>query len=557
MRKNLPVTNIEYPLADGQFIVSKTDTKGKITYVNPYFVEVSGYTESELIGKPHNLIRHPDMPPDAFQDLWDTLKAGLPWTGLVKNRRKNGDHYWVFANVTPVRDGEQTIGYLSVRSKPSRQQVDAAEQLYAKIRAGEARHLAIHRGEVVGTGWLSRLAALSKLSLGMRIGLNMSFICLALLALGATALSAQATGAFAYGVAGITGLAMVMSLYLWYALHAHLVRPLEAATEVARALAGGDMCRKFEITNDDEMAHLLKALQQMNVNLQATIGDVWSSVESITVATRQIAAGNMDLSGRTEAQASSLEETAASMEQFAATVNQNADNAVQANSLAASASGVAVQGGEVVAKVVLTMGDISASSRQIADITGLIDSIAFQTNILALNAAVEAARAGEQGKGFAVVASEVRHLAQRSASAAKDIKTLIGNSVNKVDLGTALANEAGRTMEKVVASVMQVSSIMSDISLASHEQSSGIVQVNQAVSHMDEVTQQNAALVEEAAAAATSLEDQAIKLQQTVSVFKLEHRTAQAMRPDAGAALPVKMATARKVAQRTPYAELP
>ena len=247
-----------------------------------------------------------------------------------------------------------------------------------------------------------------------------------------------------------------------------------------------------------------------------------SNVESINGATREIASGNMDLSHRTEAQASNLEETASSMEQLAVTVRQNADSALQANQLAASASAIAVKGGDVVAKTGSTMSEISASSKKIVDIISLIDSIAFQTNILALNAAVEAARAGEQGRGFAVVASEVRSLAQRSAGAAKEIKTLIDDSVDKVGSGSKLVQQAGTTMSDIVTSVQKVTDIVGEIASASEEQSSGISQVNQAVSQMDDVTQQNAALVEEAAAAAQALQDQAETLEQVVSVFKLD-----------------------------------
>jgi len=260
----------------------------------------------------------------------------------------------------------------------------------------------------------------------------------------------------------------------------------------------------------------------MNDGLVKSVSQVRTGIDTIATASSQIAAGNLDLSSRTEEQASSLEETASSMEELTSTVKQNADNARQANQLAVSASGVAEKGGAVVSRVVDTMEDINASAKKIVDIIGVIDGIAFQTNILALNAAVEAARAGEQGRGFAVVASEVRNLAQRSAAAAKEIKTLIGDSVDKVELGSKLVEEAGVTMDEVVQSVRHVTDIMSEIMAASQEQSAGIEQVNQAIGQMDQVTQQNAALVEEAAAAAESLNEQAAKLAEAVSVFKLD-----------------------------------
>jgi aerotaxis receptor len=274
------------------------------------------------------------------------------------------------------------------------------------------------------------------------------------------------------------------------------------------------------VTRQDDIGQLLRALQQMNVNLQAIIGDVRANVETITLGTDEIATGNLGLSSRTEAQAASLEETASSMEQLASAVKKNAEHASQANRLGLSATDVAAKGGAVVAQVVTTMNEISASSRKVVDIVGLIDGIAFQTNLLALNAAVEAARAGEQGRGFAVVAAEVRNLAQRCSHAAKDIKELIDNAAQKVDAGTVLVHEAGTTMADIVASVRRVSGIMGEISTASLEQDSGIEQINLAVLQMDEATQQNAAMVEQSAAAAATLADQAHRLSQAVSMFR-------------------------------------
>ena len=301
-----------------------------------------------------------------------------------------------------------------------------------------------------------------------------------------------------------------------------ITQPINAAVKVAQTVASGDLTSHIEVQTTEETGQLLQALKDMNTSLVTIVGQVRGGTETIATASSQIASGNLDLSSRTEEQASSLEETASSMEELTSTVRQNADNAQQANQLALSASGVAVKGGEVVGKVVETMDAINDSSRKIVDIISVIDGIAFQTNILALNAAVEAARAGEQGRGFAVVATEVRNLAQRSAAAAKEIKTLIGDSVLAVDAGSKLVAEAGSTMAEIVSSVQRVTDIMAEISLATQEQSSGIDQINQAIGQMDQVTQQNAALVEEAAAAAESLQEQSGQLAQVVSVFKLD-----------------------------------
>lgn len=323
-------------------------------------------------------------------------------------------------------------------------------------------------------------------------------------------------------------LMVVLGAICAFVITRSITRPLKQAIEVASCAAAGDLTSEIGQQPKDEIGDLMRALGGMNDGLKKIVTEVKSGTELMSTASGEIASGNLDLSSRTEQQAASLEETASSMEELTSTVKQNADNASQANQLAVSASAIAVKGGAVVKEMIDTMLAINGSSRKIVDIIGVIDGIAFQTNILALNAAVEAARAGEQGRGFAVVASEVRSLAQRSAAAAKEIKMLIGDSVDKVDAGSKLVAEAGKTMDDVVSSVKHVTDIMSEIMSASREQSTGIEQVNQAISQMDQVTQQNAALVEEAAAASQSLREQADKLAQVVSVFKL-HANQQAV----------------------------
>ena len=316
--------------------------------------------------------------------------------------------------------------------------------------------------------------------------------------------------------------AILFACVFGWLLSRSITRPLTQAVDIARTIASGDLSRKIEVKSRDEAGQLMLALQEMTASLVGIVDNVRRGTDSIAVSSREIAAGNLDLSARTEQQAGSLEETASAMEELTATVRQNADNARQANQLALTASGVATQGGQVVAQVVDTMGAIDASSRKIVDIISVIDGIAFQTNILALNAAVEAARAGEQGRGFAVVATEVRSLAQRSAAAAREIKGLIADSVEKVETGGRLVVQAGATMREVVSSVQRVTDIMAEITAASNEQSAGIEQVNQAISQMDQVTQQNAALVEEAAAAAGSMQEQAANLAGVVGAFRLD-----------------------------------
>jgi len=342
---------------------------------------------------------------------------------------------------------------------------------------------------------------------------------------------------------GLLVLATALSIVAGYLITRSVTGPLLQAVAVAETVAQGDLTADIDTSRKDETGRLLHALQDMVASLKRTVGSVRMSTDTINTAAAEIAAGNLDLSRRTEQQAASLEETASSMEELTSTVKQNADNARQANQLVVSAAGHASEGGQVVGEVVDTMGAIKASSARMADIISAIDGIAFQTNILALNAAVEAARAGEQGRGFAVVASEVRNLAQRSAAAAKEIKELIDDSIAKVDAGGALVDRAGTTMQQIVTSVQQVADIMNEITSASQEQSSGIEQVNKAIVEMDNATQQNAALVEQAAAAARSMQEQSERLVEAVSVFRMEGSAAEfaAARPAASASTAVSV----------------
>ena len=377
--------------------------------------------------------------------------------------------------------------------------------------------------------------------------------------------SAQQAAGAAYDTARVwlvagVALSALIAAFFGALVTRSVVRPAREAVDAANHIAQGDLAQRIASGNGDEMGDLLKALQRMQGSLVQTVNSVRGNAEGVATASAQIASGNSDLSGRTEEQASALEQTAASMEQLGSTVRQNADNARQANQLALNASAVAVQGGDVVAQVVGTMKGINDSSRKIADIIGVIDGIAFQTNILALNAAVEAARAGEQGRGFAVVASEVRSLAQRSADAAKEIKALITASVERVQQGTQQADLAGETMTEVVGAIRRVTDIMGEISAASSEQSTGVAQVGEAITQMDQATQQNAALVEESAAAADSLQRQAQQLVAAVAVFRLAQGSTAAVtrsEPAAATAVPAAVRQARADLPAAPRAPAP
>ncbi|WP_374341047.1 methyl-accepting chemotaxis protein [Methyloversatilis sp.] len=915
MRINSPVSGREVQVTERHNIVSRTDLQGQITFANRDFIDISGYDEAELIGQPHNILRHPDMPREAFEDMWRCLKAERPWTGVVKNRCKNGDHYWVLANATPVLENGVVTGYVSVRTQATREQIAAAEAAYRAFREGRAQGLAIRDGVVVKTGF-SPAGFIAGLSIKARMYGIVGVLGLAMTAIAATGmlsmLSSEATLKVVYAdrvvptqqlkvvadmyavnivdtahktrngnidfVQGLKNiddartaiaknweayrtsrmtteeqglvdqavplmkaadtsverLAAIMRAKDMAALSAYTVqdlypvidpisgkiselvdlqirvaggeieavreesagsfatmaallvcgvlsalagawmllraitKPIAEVKAMVRRIAEGRLDVEVDTTRRDEMVHILDAMKTMKIKLgadmaeerriadenlriraaldavttnvriadddgkvlyanramQATVvriaedlrkhvpgfmpekflganisaictnpdlvrssettasgyraqlvigrhvielvstpviaaggqrigtvgewidrtnevsieqevtdlvaaagrgdfsrrlsegnkqgffrqlaeglnglveqvsvslsdvaqvlnavangdldrrierdyagtfgqlkedtnatverlrevvGQIKESTEAINTAAREIAAGNSDLSARTEEQASSLEETASSMEELNATVKQNAESAQKANELGRQSNEAVMRGAETVKRVVSTMSDIQDSSKKIADIIGVIDSIAFQTNILALNAAVEAARAGEQGRGFAVVASEVRNLAQRSAQAAKEIKGLIADSVERVDGGAKLVAEAGETMERVVDSFRQVTGLVTDIASASQEQASGIAQVTQAVSQMDSVTQQNAALVEEAAAAAESLEEQARSLMRAVGQFRLNDGGGRIVQPFAASP-----AVAREAANSEP-----
>ena len=522
MRTNLPVTNKEYVLRDGETIVSKTDLEGIITYINQDFLRISGYCEQELLGTQHNIVRHPDMPEEAFADLWHTLQMGKAWTGLVKNRCKNGDHYWVEANVAPVIEDHHVIGYTSIRGKPSREAVNAAEEAYRAIKSGN-RKLFIAEGAALVRSPFGFLGNLKGLSIKARLGLAFGtlFVCSAANALFAFAMQGGARGGLAVWGAGVGILGVVLSALAGWLMYQSVVTPLQTVLGNIETMSSGDLTGRITVTGQDEISRVMQSLKILQINLKLLIGQISQSSDLVKSGAAEIADGVQDLSGRTESQASSLEETASAMEELTATVKQNADHAQEASDLVLSSSEIASKGGAAFNHVVGTMDSIKKSSSQIVDIIGVIDAIAFQTNILALNAAVEAARAGEQGRGFAVVAAEVRSLAQRSANAAKEIKTLIGSSVEKIGVGGKLVDDAGKTMQEIVDSVTRATSIMGEISTSSREQSAGIEQVNQAIMQMDDITQQNAALVEQAASAAEAMKDQANHLFELVGAFKL------------------------------------
>lgn len=729
MRINEPVTNVEHTMKDGEILVSKTNLRGITIEANKAFLDIAGFEESDMVGKNHNVVRHPDMPPEAFEDLWNTIKEGRPWLGYVKNRCKNGDFYWVEANVSPVFKNGQVVEYLSVRSKPSAIGVDGATKLYQKIRTGKAtlhpkgliakvkstlRDFSIRKmlmllmlipqaiiwgheaidGSLLQTSALVANGIFSAILVFMYFWLNNSVFKQIELASASLMRMSEEDFTDQYDIVrndeigklfqnmktmqnnqraniardreqmaanmrikqaldNVSSNVMLAdpNLNIIYTNHAVLKmfknseksiqkdlpnfnvdkllgtciddfhkdpahqrrllgnltstyssalkvggrnfsvianpvmndageklgtvvewedRTNEIAVEkeiesIVNAARNGDLDQRLQTEGKDgfflvlceginemvntisasftDVARVMRAMadgdltQKITAEYHGTYADVQNDInatidkfeevvgkiieasEFFKSTSEEIAAGNNNLSQRAEEQASTLEETASSMEELTGTVKNNADNAQQANQLAASARTTAEKGGEVVREAVIAMEEINTSSSKIAEIIGVIDEIAFQTNLLALNASVEAARAGEQGRGFAVVATEVRNLAGRSATAAKEIKDLITDSAEKVKNGSQLVNDSGETLSEIVAGVKKVGDIISEIAAASSEQSAGIDQINKAVSQMDEMTQQNAALAEEASAASESSVSKAVDMVKLVEFF--------------------------------------
>jgi len=518
MRTNLPVTQQEYDYPAETMLVSMTDTKGVITHCNHAFVQTSGYTYEELIGQPHNLIRHPDMPAEAYKDMWQTIGRGRPWTGLVKNRRKNGDHYWVQANVTPILENGKPKGYMSVRIKPARHETQGAEALYAEMRTNAQQgggSFYLQGGVVRYKGLRGWMGALGRLTLTARLGMALTGMII-------LAMIPQFFGMQGWEAVGLQAVSLLVGagcVLTWF--HMRFSAAIGAAESFADDLAGCNLSSTVQGDYPPPLNDLIRSLRQIQINLRAVVGDVRSEISLFTRSAAEIAAGGMDLSARTESQASSLEETAASMEELSSTVKQTAETATRVFSQSSKSNEIATRGGESVHQVGQTMQAMDASSGKMREIITVIEGIAFQTNILALNAAVEAARAGEQGRGFAVVATEVRALAQRSANASKEIRELIAKTSEQISSGYQQMTGAGKTIDEVVASVREVGELIQQISNATKEQALGIAQVNEAVTQLDTVTQQNAALVEESAASAAELNSSATTVARSIQVFKL------------------------------------
>ncbi len=501
MRVNMPVTNVERHLKEGEYIVSKTDLKGRITYVNRPFLEISGFTEEELIGKAHNIVRHPDMPPPAYADLWKTLQAGKPWRGMVKNRCKNGDFYWVEANANPVWDSGKVVGYMSLRTKPSRAQVEAAERIYRQFREGTASGLTVKEGRVARTGLWGRLDALINMSIKTRVSLTCACIAGIMATLGVLSTADLAVRG------ALVGTGIILSGGVWWLLVSKVLRPLDDAVRACQTIAAGDVQLLKSADYLGEIGRLMHAINTMAGNVASIVTDVKVAATALSTASEEVSATAQSMGQASSTQAASMEEASASVEEMTASINQNTENAKVTDGIAAQAAKQATEGGDAVISTVDAM-------KRIADKISIIDDIAYQTNLLALNAAIEAARAGQHGKGFAVVAAEVRKLAERSQVAAQEIGEVAKSSVG-------LAERAGKLLNEMVPSIKKTSDLVQEITAASEEQSSGVGQISSSMSQLNQITQQNAASSEEMAATAEEMNDQAGQLQQLMAFFKL------------------------------------
>ncbi|MGL5699786.1 MAG: methyl-accepting chemotaxis protein [Kluyvera sp.] len=492
-------------LDDHSTLMSTTDLDSYITHVNDDFVKISGYSRDEMLAKPHNMVRHSDMPKAAFADMWHTLKQGEPWTGIVKNRPKGGGCYWVRANAIPqVRNGK-TIGYMSIRTRATAEEVAAVEPLYQALRE-ERSSKRLYKGRVISKRWWGRMSAmpLRWRTRGVMLGMY--------LLLAATLLAANVS------VTSVLVAALPLLLATWI-FEWQIVRPIENVTRQALRVATGERNSVDHLDRGDELGLMLRSVGQLGLMCRWLINDVSTQVSSVSSGSDALARGNEDLNQRTQETVDNVQQTVATMNQMAVSVQNNSQTAAQADKLSLAASGAAAQGGQAMHRVVQTMEDIADSTQRIGSITTLINDIAFQTNILALNAAVEAARAGEQGRGFAVVAGEVRHLASRSATAANESRQLIEASANNVQSGSEQVHAAGRTMDDIVSQVQNVTQLIAQISLSTAEQATGLADLTRAVAKLEEITQKNAGLVAESANVSAMVKHRASLLQDAVTVL--------------------------------------
>ena len=509
MRNNTPVTQNEYLLNEGSTLMSTTNTHSHITYANSAFIDASGYKEESLLGEPHNLIRHPDMPAEAFGDMWFTLQQGETWTGLVKNRRQNGDHYWVRANVTPVYQNETLTGYISVRNIPSREEIAVSEKRYEKVRNNELKHHRFYKGLFVRHGLFSFTSLFKRLSTSKRIHLGIAITAL---------LACLQLFIFADRIVETVGLALLFIALAVY-LHAQIAKPVKSIVQQMQRVVSGRKADYYHFDRVDEIGLMMRMVNQSGLNLHSLVDDVGAQISGISTISQQVAKEGMALQTRTEETADFLQQTASAVEEIASAVQQTAETAKDAILMADRTRTSAHRGEAMMKETIGMMQSVSQDNSQIVDIISVIDRIAFQTNILALNAAVEAARAGDAGRGFAVVAAEVRNLAQHSATAAKEIKTLIEKNVSSVNAGVEKVEQTESQLTVMIGNVMEMSSLIKEIGHATQEQTQALTLINTSISRIGTMTQNNTGMVDNVTDAAHHLTQRTTRLQQAIAVF--------------------------------------
>ncbi|MYL23973.1 PAS domain-containing protein [Halomonas alkaliantarctica] len=516
MRSNFPVTQREVQLSESDLLISRTNLQGKITYANPAFVRISGFTLDELIDADHNLVRHPDMPSAAFADFWDTIKQGHVWTGLVKNRCKNGDHYWVRANVVPIQEAGSVVGYASLRVRPESKDVEHAERIYREWQEGGGKRYRLYRGRILRRGPLAALGRINWVSTKAHTYWLTAFSVASILAL-AIPQGFRENNATTLTLASIMALVVVV---LGLTQQRRVAKSMGASRRFVLQVAAGNLTVHVPDHSHDAIGELMEALSSMKKGLGGIVEDVNAGIDRVRPAVSDIRISNEEIGLRSDDQAASVQQTAASTEELTATVKQNADNAHQASVLSLSNVREVESAGEAMNQVVQRMAAITASAQQMSEMVSKIDAIAFQTNILALNASVEAARAGEQGRGFAVVAGEVRNLASRSSEAAKDVHQLINASHKEIDKGSQVVSETETAIGRVVAASRQVNDIMEEITAASREQSNGIAQIGDAINQMEQSIQHSALQLQSTNDATKALESQTTELVNAIRAFR-------------------------------------
>ncbi|POP40921.1 hypothetical protein CHU32_02270 [Superficieibacter electus] len=509
MKSNMFVTQNEYLLNKDATLMSTTDRNSYLTYANSAFINASGFEDAQLIGQPHNIIRHPDMPAEAFADMWFTIQQGESWTGLVKNRRQNGDHYWVRANVTPVWHNDQMTGYISVRNVPSRAEIDASARCYQQLKQHQLNGFRFYKGVLIRRGALAIFSLYKRLSVSVRINLALfaaAFFSLAIINIPLNTVFRSALLILPF---------FILAIYLKH----QLSQPLKKIVSQMQRIVAGRKTDYFHFDRIDDIGMMMRLVNQSGLNLHSLVDDVSTQITGIHDISLRVTEQGAALHRRSEETAAHLQHTAAAVEEISSAVEQTAATAKETMTMAQRTSHSATENGVVMKQTLEMMQTIARDNHQIVDIISLIDSIAFQTNILALNAAVEAARAGDAGRGFAVVAAEVRHLAQHSASAAKEIKTLIEKNVTNVHRGVTMVEQTETHLSGMIESVIHMSSRITEMGHATEEQMLALNLINDSLSRIGGMTQDNALMVEKVSGAAEALTRRTSRLQQAIAVF--------------------------------------